>query len=86
MKTKLPTSEQFKRAAAITEKIETLQAELAAILSGVGFKGSRKGLSDKADKPKRQMSEDARNRIAAAQRKRWAKVKKAKKAEESAAG
>lgn len=37
-------------------------------------------IAGKAEKPKRQMSEEARARIVAAQKKRWSKIKKEKKA------
>ena len=87
MKKNIPSTEQLKRAIAITEQIEKLEAELAAILAGSGFKisASRRGRPAKADRPKRQMSDEARQKIAAAQKKRWAKAKKAKKAEDAAA-
>lgn len=74
-----PSTNQLKRALEISERIEQLQRELAAILGGSapasaapsaapatpGKRGRRKG----------NLSPEARERIAAAQRARWAKVK-----------
>jgi hypothetical protein len=91
-----PSLENLKRAIAVAEQIEKLQAELASLFGGDAPKaatsktGRRRGRPAKADKPakekkpKRQMSEEARARIVAAQKKRWAKVKKEKKAEAKA--
>jgi hypothetical protein len=88
-----PSIESLRRAIQVAEQIEKLQAELAAMFGGeapkaaVGKAGRRRGRPAKADKPakekkpKRQMSEEARARIVAAQKKRWAKIKKEKKAE-----
>jgi hypothetical protein len=71
---------QLKQALKITEKLEELQAELAAILTGSSTK-RKYTKSDPsaapAKKGKRTMSPEAREKIAAAQRKRWAKTKKA---------
>lgn len=89
----LPTPENLKRAVEIVGKIESLKAELTALLYGgkpakTPGKRGRPAKTDKpakapkapkAAKPKRQLSEEARARIIAAQKKRWAKVKKAKK-------
>jgi hypothetical protein len=86
-----PSLENLKRAIEVAEQIEKLQAELAAMFGGEAAKavvsttGRRRGRPAKADKPtkekkpKRQMSEEARARIVAAQKKRWAKIKKEKK-------
>jgi len=91
-----PSLENLKRAIAVAEQIEKLQAELAGLFGGDAPKaatsktGRRRGRPAKADKPakekkpKRQMSEEARARIVAAQKKRWAKIKKEKKAEAKA--
>lgn len=80
----------------MAEQIEKLQAELASMFGGEAAKAvvsttdRRRGRPAKADKPakekkpKRQMSEEARARIVAAQKKRWAKIKKEKKAEAKA--
>lgn len=86
----LPTPENLKRAVEIVGKIESLKAELTALLYGgkpvktAGKRGrpakaDKPAKAPKAAKPKRQLSEEARARIIAAQKKRWAKVKKAKK-------
>lgn len=83
--------EQLKRAVEIHEQIAKLQAELDALLgqSG-GAKRGRKpgpkvgtGVGDQVKsvpakkKGKRAMSSEGREKIASAQRKRWAKSKKA---------
>lgn len=70
---------QLRRAAALQEKIETLQSELASLL---GSKGSSATASGKPEKKKRVMSASARKRIAAAQKARWAKQKAAPAAAE----
>lgn len=83
----LPTPEHLKRAVEIVGKIESLKAELTALLYGgkvaktPGKRGrpAKAAKAPKAAKPKRQLSDEARARIIAAQKKRWAKVKKAKK-------
>lgn len=86
----LPTPENLKRAVEIVGKIESLKAELTALLYGgkTAKTPGKRGRPAKADKAvkapkaakaKRQLSEEARARIIAAQKKRWAKVKKAKK-------
>jgi len=65
------TSKQLRRAAAIKEKIQTLQKQLSRLL----------GANDSTSAPRKQrhMSAAARARIAAAQRARWAKFKARKK-------
>lgn len=77
MSTANPSIAQLQRAIQISEQIERLEAELKSILSGTGgsvvigpsvVKGPRA-------KGKRTMSPEARERIAAAQRARWAKSK-----------
>jgi hypothetical protein len=72
-----PTIDQLKRAIGISEQIEKLQAELAAIFGGrsVGSVASVAALPTVRKKGKRMMSAEARERIAAAQRLRWAKAK-----------
>jgi hypothetical protein len=80
------TLEQLKRAVQIRENMETLQAELNAILSGEAQprrRGRKPGSGAAAaastptkKKGKRTMSPEARERIAAAQRRRWAKQKR----------
>ena len=79
----MPTTAQLKKAVIISEKLDALEAELAAILGGssAASKASKEPKVPKAKKTKRIMSLEAREKIAAAQRKRWAKSKKADKKE-----
>lgn len=79
----IPTVNQLTRALEVTKQIEKLQAELAAIFGG-DFKAAKKlAKAEKAEKTpgkkKRTMSPEAKEKIAAAQRLRWAKQKKADK-------
>ena len=78
----------FRRAANIKERIEGLERELLAIMSGTAKRGRRSGRSQTEDghapskkkrRKKSKMSAEGRARIAAAQRKRWAAAKKKKK-------
>ena len=75
----MPTTSQLKKAVIISEKLDALEAELAAILGGssASDKSVKEPKAPKAKKTKRTMSPEAREKIAAAQRKRWAKQKKA---------
>jgi len=77
----------LRRAAEITERIETLQEELVAILGGESKPGrkakrkytrraAKKGAVVKKKKAKRKMSAAGRAAIRAAQARRWAKKKK----------
>lgn len=78
----LPTVSQLKQALKIAEQLETLEAELAAILGGSSIKRKYTKSDPSAaplKKTKRTMSPEAREKIAAAQRKRWAKQKRASK-------
>ncbi len=77
------SSAQFRRAAALQEKIEAMQSELASLL-GSGPAASVKGKKDKGQpaKKKRTMSASSRKRIAEAQKARWAKQKAATAAPE----
>ncbi|WP_395742897.1 hypothetical protein [Prosthecobacter sp.] len=71
------SSSQLRRAAALQEKIEAMQDELAKLLGG-SAKASASSSSSAAEKParkKRVMSAAARKAIADAQRRRWAKQK-----------
>ena len=79
----MPTTAQLKKAVIISEKLDALEAELAAILGGSSkpAKTAKEPKTPKAKKTKRVMSPEAREKIAAAQRKRWAKSKKADKKE-----
>jgi hypothetical protein len=75
--TSFPSVSQLKRALKVAEQLEALETELASIMAG-SEKGSSKKPTAKPDgrKKKRTMSPEAREKIAAAQRKRWAKQKK----------
>lgn len=95
MKANIPNLEQLKRAALIAEQIEKLETELQAILGGGGAKPGRKKksvLDESGEAPVRKVkkkrninfSEEARARIAAAQKARWARFRKDKKAEAKA--
>ena len=64
------TPQQLKRAAGIKEQIDRLNAELRRLLGG-----SSAGTT--APRKKRTMSAAVRQKIAAAQRARWAKRKRA---------
>lgn len=77
---------QLRRAAALQEKIEEMQQELAALLGGAVGNGKRKGrgrpsaasLAAEGEKPAKRksgISAAGRKRIAAAQKARWAKAK-----------
>jgi hypothetical protein len=67
------TAKQLRQAAAIRERIDDLEKQLANILSGVGGGGDT--TTEVVSKPKRQMSAAARAKIAAAQKRRWARAK-----------
>lgn len=66
------TPAQLKRAAALKEKIAKLEKDLVSIL------GSTSTIASPASTPKkkRKMSAAGRAKIAAAQKARWAKIKK----------
>jgi phage gpG-like protein len=66
------TPNQLKRAAAIKEQIESLSRELSAILGG-----SAKS-APASNKRRRTMSAAVKKKIAAAQRARWANLRRAK--------
>lgn len=72
-----PTLDQLKRAIGISEQIEKLQAELASLFGGSSPRSFSSASASAAPKKKgkRMMSPEARERIAAAQRARWAKAK-----------
>ena len=67
------TINQLKRAAAIKEQIETLNRELRSILSGAAQSGA-------APTKKATMSDAVKKKIAAAQKARWANLRRAKPA------
>jgi hypothetical protein len=79
MPTNAPSVDQLKRAIVIAEQIQKLQAELAAILGSPASAPVAAAPKPTTSKPakagKRTMSPEARERIAAAQRARWAKSK-----------
>jgi hypothetical protein len=64
--------------AQIDAEIGRLQ-QVRAILNGTGTNGRKNRIAAKSAPKKRQLSPEARARIAAAQRARWAKAKKAPK-------
>jgi len=66
------TPNQLKRAAAIKEQIESLSRELSAML------GTRNKSAPATTKRKRTMSAAVKKKIAAAQRARWANLRRAK--------
>jgi hypothetical protein len=63
------TGNQFKRAAAIKERIEALNRELRGILGASARSGA-------APARKRRMSAAVRRKIAAAQKARWVKMRR----------
>jgi len=69
------TSTQLKRAAAIKDKIASLENKLAKIIGKLGPDAVAQPTKRKGG-----MSAAGRARVAAAQRARWAKIKAAKKA------
>lgn len=75
----LPTVDQLTRALEVTKQIEKLQEELASILGGNRSAVKRLIKADKPGRKARVMSPEAKEKIAAAQRLRWAKQKKADK-------
>jgi hypothetical protein len=68
---------QLRRAALMLEEIETLNAKLAAL---EGSKATPVVVANDEAPRKRKMSAAGRARVIAAQKKRWAKIKAAKKA------
>ena len=92
MSTNSPSVASLRRAIEITEKIQSLEAELKAVLSGAAAPAAA-ARAPKADAPakvkgkkKRVMSPEARARIVAAQKARWAKVRAEKAAAASGKG
>jgi hypothetical protein len=70
--------DQLKRAIQLAEQIETLQTELNQLFEVLGDGGSEASpaaASAGTPRKRRKMSKAARERIAAAQRARWAKQK-----------
>jgi len=84
MSANTPTTHQLKRALELSERIEKLQQELDSVLGGTSSPAAapaKDAASSPADTVKRRgrrkgnLSPEARERIAAAQRARWAKTK-----------
>lgn len=79
MSTAIPSVSQLQRAIKVAEQIESLEAELAAILGGSAAapKAGKKAADAEGTKTKRKynFSAEARAKIAAAQKARWAKQK-----------
>jgi hypothetical protein len=75
MSTLLTSVDQLKRAIVVAEQIEKLQAELSVILGGQSTPIASPKTETAGRKGKRTMSIEAREKIAAAQRARWAKSK-----------
>lgn len=72
------SAQQLRRAAAIKEKIESLQKELLQIF-GAPQQTSTTPAASPPKRKKRRMSATARAKISAAAKARWAKIKGAKK-------
>ena len=71
-----PSLETLQRAVAIKEQIQKLETELASIFGdNASPRTSAKAPAQKSRRGKRTLSPEARERIAAAQRARWAKSK-----------
>ena len=73
MSNNTPSLAQLKRAISISEQIESLQSQLASILGGSS--PAPVATVTKTRKGKRTVSPEARAKMAAAQRARWAKKK-----------
>ena len=78
------TADALRRAAAIRDQIEKLQAQVTAILNGTAPRRGRKPgrvakkVVSKKPRKKRKLSPEARARIVAAVKARWARVKAGK--------
>jgi hypothetical protein len=70
---------QLKKATTIKERIEALEGELSDILGDSGSAIAVPATGGGEIRKRRKMSPEAREKIAAAQRARWAKVKAKKK-------
>ena len=84
MSTTTPSVAALRRAIEITEQIGKLESELNGILDGKGSSApvAARSVAPAAAAPvkkRRKMSPEARARIVAAQKARWAKVRAAKK-------
>lgn len=76
--------EQLEKAIHLKKQIEALEKQLATIAGGAGSAAPFPSVTAKPAKKKRGMSAEGRARIAAAAKKRWAKVKAAKASIKSA--
>lgn len=78
-----PSVTQLKRALVISEQIQKLEAELASILGNAGAAKTTTAAANKAParkkRKKSKISPEGLANIIAAQKKRWAKQKKAEK-------
>ena len=76
MSTNTPSIHQLKRALEISEQIEKLQAEFASVFGGAApVTTTQASAKPAAGKGRSKMSPEAREKIAAAARARWAKIK-----------
>jgi len=73
--TNFPSLSQLKQAVKLAEKIEELQKELDSLI-GSQEAGAAENAEPKKKRGRPPMSAEAKEKIAAAQRKRWAKDKK----------
>ena len=71
------TAQQLRQAAGLKERITDLEAKLVKLLGASGQ--SKAAANSRPARKKHKMSAAGKARIAAAQRKRWAKVKADKK-------
>ena len=79
MSTAIPSVSQLQRAIKIAEQIQALEAELSGILGGsapAAKAGKKAPVEGKKSKRKYNFSPEARAKIAAAQKARWARQKK----------
>ena len=74
------TSAQLNRAAALKDKIDALNKELAALLGSAPVAGKTVKVAVVKSKGKYKMTAAGRAKIIAAQKARWAKIKAAKPA------
>jgi hypothetical protein len=86
MSTTIPSAATLRRAIELSEQLEKLEAELRAVLAGSSpapaSAAPKAAAVAKPGKKRRKMSPEARARIVAAQKARWARVR----AEKAAAG
>jgi hypothetical protein len=75
----IPSSDTLKRAAEILEEIESLQAELVGLFGSTAAAVSPAKRRGRPPGKRRKMSQEARARIAAAAKARWARYRADKK-------